>query len=444
MQKVAKKEQISKQVLWIVLGAVFLLFPAFYNGYPLVYADTSTYLSAGFELETPLDRPITYSLFLRIASLNGASLWSVIFIQGLLISYLIHQLLLILFPAVSIRFFRNTLFFLALGTTLPWTVSQLIPDIFTPVLLLCVTILLVGHTQLSKKTTLALYSLFLVATAMHISHFTFNIIFLLGIYCLSKLGWLLPKGKIHFRSIAIFLLLTGISFITMSAAISKSKHGFLMGAMIENGVIQPYLEEYCPTEDYQICAYRNELPDRGYLFLWDEASPFYQLGGWKNTKEEFNTIIYHTLTEPKYIGLHIQASLRATFNQLCRFRVGDGNGMFLEKTLLYQRIQAYIGHEIPIYSNSRQNKQTLFYINYCNWWLYSIVLLSIVVFLFRWKIISNNPNLYFVTLLLLIAILLNAWSCGTFANAINRLGSKVIWLFPLLVWCSLSTKKVSQ
>jgi hypothetical protein len=55
-----------------------LLFDALYNGYPLIYSDTGTYLSSGFLLETPFDRPITYGIFMRISSLNGVSLWGVV------------------------------------------------------------------------------------------------------------------------------------------------------------------------------------------------------------------------------------------------------------------------------------------------------------------------------------------------------------------------------
>jgi hypothetical protein len=62
---------------------------AFYNGYPLLYSDTSTYLASGFELQTPVDRPITNGIFLRIFSLNGLTLFAAAFFQSLLLSCLI-------------------------------------------------------------------------------------------------------------------------------------------------------------------------------------------------------------------------------------------------------------------------------------------------------------------------------------------------------------------
>lgn len=59
----------------VLAGALLLLFPAFYNGYPLINADVGTYLHSGFKLFIPDDRPVVYGLVLRFFSLNGWSLW---------------------------------------------------------------------------------------------------------------------------------------------------------------------------------------------------------------------------------------------------------------------------------------------------------------------------------------------------------------------------------
>ena len=64
-----------------------LLIAALWNGYPLVYSDTSAYLASGFLLETPIDRPITYGLFMRVCSLNGFSLGLVVLAQAMLLAH---------------------------------------------------------------------------------------------------------------------------------------------------------------------------------------------------------------------------------------------------------------------------------------------------------------------------------------------------------------------
>jgi hypothetical protein len=47
----------------IVLAALLMLWPALLNGYPLVFADTGTYLSQAIDHSLGWDRPVFYSFF---------------------------------------------------------------------------------------------------------------------------------------------------------------------------------------------------------------------------------------------------------------------------------------------------------------------------------------------------------------------------------------------
>jgi len=76
-------------VVIIIIAAAGLMLPAFYNGYPLVYSDTGTYIASGFEGKVPNSRPITYGLFIRHSSLT-ASLWLSAFAQCLMVSLLLY------------------------------------------------------------------------------------------------------------------------------------------------------------------------------------------------------------------------------------------------------------------------------------------------------------------------------------------------------------------
>ncbi|MEZ4979591.1 MAG: hypothetical protein R2772_09875 [Chitinophagales bacterium] len=89
-----------KKIFFFLLGPLLLLFPAFYNGYPLVYSDTGTYIQSGMEMLIPNDRPIFYGLFIRIFSL-GFSLWLVIYIQALISFYCLFKLSKIAYQQLS-------------------------------------------------------------------------------------------------------------------------------------------------------------------------------------------------------------------------------------------------------------------------------------------------------------------------------------------------------
>jgi hypothetical protein len=418
----------------IVVGALFLLFAAYINGFPIVYSDTSTYLSSGFTLETPFDRPITYGLFLRLCSLNGFSLWSVIFVQAFLLAYLIFSLMSkLLGEKRKLRVpFLGTMLVLANLSTVSWTVCQLITDVFTPILLLTFILLVLGVS--AKRKRFWLYALFLLATAMHLSHVSFNLLLILGLLLLRQLNFLGLKKQLKLPPLLICLLLTPLSILSMGSAMAKSKHAFLMGALVEHGIVKEYLNDKCASIDYQFCAYKDSLPEKAWQFLWLKDSPFHKMGAWKATREEFNDIIYATLTEPKYLALHVDASLKATVDQLGKFKIGDGNGAFLEGSRLHQRMQRYVGRELESYEHSLQSRNNLSFLKNYNLLLYGVVIAALIgLLILLWKGAFKEEGLRTVACIVVLGILLNAWACATLANAIDRLGSKMIWLIPLLL-----------
>ncbi len=416
-----------------LLGALCLMIDAFYNGYPLVYSDTSTYIACGFELETPFDRPITYGLFLRATSLNGVSLWTVIFSQAFLLSGLI---MLVTREFIDRKNYKAigliTTLVLSLFTGVSWTVSQLMPDIFTAIGFMLILLIAVG--KFDRRVRIGLYVLFFISCAMHISHVLLFTLLLILLFAFRRL--LIPKEDSSFikARLIVMLALSIGSFATMSSAVSKSKHMFFMGAMVEHGIAKKYLDENCLDGKYQLCAYKDSLPKRAYDFVWDEHSPVYKMGGWKATKTEFNEIIRHTLTTPRYIGMHIQESLKATADQLSLFAIGDGNGSFSAGTLLHQRVGQHFPRELSRYKRSLQNKNALDLIASLNLVFYSFMIISAIALLLLLMIRKNtvSQRMKFLILVTIGGILLNAWDCGTFANAIDRMGCKVMWLVPFL------------
>jgi len=425
----------SKFILFVTLGALGLMFDAFYNGYPLVYSDTSTYLASGFELQTPVDRPITYGLFIRLTSLNGFSLWISIFFQSLILSYLIF---LLFKQVVSERLFLKLgltlILFLSFFTGISWTAGELIADVFTPVALLAMTVLLLG--DIGKRTRAFLYLVYFISVSMHISHIMLFGLLLLMIYLLKSHLFKaeLLKG-IRLKVLMMFALTIAAIFM-MGSAISKSKDVFMMGAMVEQGITKKYLDEYCGIRQYKMCAYKDSLPKTLNAFVWDTNSVFYKTGGWSaENRKEYNDIIFSTCTEPKYIKLHIEASLPATLQQLMSFHIGDGNGKFVKGTLLFERIKKYVPGDVSIYTSSQQNELGFIYIKVWNKVYDGIILVSAIALLFfavrkRRKL---GDRIKPILCIFFIAIVGNAWDTGTFSCVADRFGCKMIWLIPFML-----------
>jgi len=411
-------------------GTVLLLLPALYNGYPIVNPDTATYLASGFKPETPLDRPITYGLLARLFSLNGLSLWLVVAVQAWIVTWLLFALIRKLAGRHPVQLSLLATGVLSLGSSLSWLVSQVQPDIYTPVGVLCMVLLLLGGN--SKTDKLLLYALFFISAAVHLSHpvlfcMLSALLFLLAPVLAEKAG----RG-VYRRTTGILFLLAAASMLVMGSAMSKSKHVFFMGSLLEKGILRIYLADNCATKNYKLCAYKDALPTRSDDFIWDDDSPLYKTGSWQGNKAEFNMIIRDILTTPKYQRMYVVATARQACAQAVTFGIGDGNASFKPGSSLDQRIESYFPKEHPGFLQSRQNSRMLDHELGMPNTLFSMVvvvsLLALAAFFMRWK--RNGRNLNVLVTVCLAALALNLLDCAAFAIVNGRFGCKMIWLLP--------------
>src|SRR6188768_305561 len=76
--------RLAVPTLFLLIGLFLITWPAFYNGYPLVYSDTGSYLKTSVDLQAAIDRPIGYGIFIRMFGWQ-ATPWTVILAQGLIV-----------------------------------------------------------------------------------------------------------------------------------------------------------------------------------------------------------------------------------------------------------------------------------------------------------------------------------------------------------------------
>ena len=143
------------QLSCIVIGGLSLLWPAIYNGYPLLYSDSHVFISqpvAGF---MNWDKPYIYGPLILLFH-AWQTLWLVVIAQALLVSHLLWLVIVTLTPeskAVHAVSPHQSLIsapwpvakrhllvcgVLALSSTAPWFVSFLMPDIFAAIAVLCI------------------------------------------------------------------------------------------------------------------------------------------------------------------------------------------------------------------------------------------------------------------------------------------------------------------
>src|SRR5207247_9064309 len=133
------------------------------NGFPCVSPDTGAYLGGAGLTHIPQDRPIYYAWFTRIFDLpilvhssssqtvrhlKGWSPWPSVVLQSLITACMIRRFASALFGLTAASRPLLLALLLALGTTLPWFVGQITPDIFAPLMILALALLWLTHDTL--------------------------------------------------------------------------------------------------------------------------------------------------------------------------------------------------------------------------------------------------------------------------------------------------------
>lgn len=420
-----------------LVSLMYLLSAAIWNGYPIVYSDTSSYLASGFHLETLVDRPITYGLFIRLCSLDGWSLWTVVIAQSMLLAYAAG--LALRSTGIHNAWLRSAIIGgTALLTGLPFVCGQIITDVFTPILVITLYLLLFVN-DLSRKTRILLFGLFLLAFATHMSHVSITVL-LLALALLLR--WSMRRhtaGLPNLRTIGMILLLAIVGTLAMGVSLAKSKYSFYAAHMAETGVLQRYLEEHCATEQYRLCDRLGTIPRSADAFLWADDSPLKIYESRQQMERELGRITMGTFREPALIWMQLRTALEASAQQLTRFAVGDGNGSFGKGTLLHERIGAFIPSEIGAFDSSRQMNGAGFRqaVDRWNQVLNIIMVISLLMLLLLWafsrRSLVKHPHLLLMTVFLLGALAINTTVNASLVMVADRFGTKLAWLVPFLI-----------
>ncbi|MCK6638581.1 MAG: hypothetical protein L6Q81_00730 [Bacteroidia bacterium] len=445
---------VGKSTL-LLFSSILLCWIAFYNGYPLVYSDTGTYLESGFTLETPLDRPIMYGIFIRLASLNGFSVWTIVFAQSLLLIWLIRETLITLFGEQKSDFrFAITALILSIITGLSVVASQLIADLFTPISILSLFLFLFGKQ--GKRTTFFIGLIFLIACACHISHvmICFSIAFIVAVcffYRRRKGSEVMTRTS----RVTISLLIPLAALATMLSAVSKSRHVFMMGHLIETGILKEYLNDHCPDESNPFCEYKDNLPSAAEPFIWnlDGDSLLIRTGGWLGSKKAYSEIISATFSDTKYIKMHISAAIAGTMKQLTWIRVGEGLGKYDSTTLVSQRLKKYFPDSNDDYLQSRQSADEFSGSRIIDTISKTAIVVSLTVILLWFVYLRRIRTDRLLSVLILcvgLGYIVNCAVSATFAVVANRFGARLSWLAVLLAlfiifeWLSYRKKLINK
>ena len=311
----------------VALSALMLVWPAFWNGYPLIFADTGTYLGQALLIYLGWDRPPFYSVFL-FATHWRLTLWGPILAQGLIMAHLLGMTLRVL-GRPNPWLLLPVVLALSVLTGLPWLAAQLMPDLFTGVVVLALWLLGFKAESLSRGERLWMLLLATAAIAFHQSHLPLA----LGLALCGAALLLATRGARPALTGAARMAAPAAAVVVALVAVNLAAHGraspspfgsvFLATRLIYDGPGMDMLRRTCPEAGWRICPALDRLGAHHNAFFWESASPLWtELGGAKGWAAEASAIVAATLREAP--GTAALGILGNTVEQLGLLGTGDG------------------------------------------------------------------------------------------------------------------------
>jgi hypothetical protein len=429
--------------LAILAGGLLLIWPAFVNGYPILFSDSAAFLA---QTAGPLmiwDKPWIYGPFAWVFH-QHVTLWGTVLAQGIIVSHLVWLLARVLGRAAPSR---HVAICAALGllTTAPWSAALVMPDILTPVAILCAALLGWGWDRLGHAERAWLIALGCVATASHLSNLPVA-------FALVVLALMLRAGRNTALRVAMplagaILLLLGTNLVG-HGRLSLSPYGstFFLARLIADGPAARTIAARCPEAGWYLCAFAGHLPTHSDVFLWAPDSPVNRrpdgtpifLGG-VILAPEAGAIIAETLRrEPLAV---IRDGLANFIGQLRRNRIGDT----LSRHDTGQGVRPEISRDFPAaevvrLDASRQMRDRLKPIGRALNPLHSSALiLALPIVLLAWRRLhrAHDTRRLGLLLCLLVGLTGNALATGALSMPHHRYQARVVWLLPLaamLLW----------
>jgi hypothetical protein len=428
-------------ILALFLGGMLFLWPAFLNGYPLVFSDTAAFLhQVAPPPSGPLaiwDKPYVYGPILLALSWR-ISLWPAVLAQGLMLSWLLWLIQRVLCGAA--RPGRHLVICLgaALLTTAPFTASLLMPDVFTPAVLL--SLLLLGFAPALRHWERAVLGLIAaLGIAAHLSHLPLALTLLA--YVTTLAGWRAAVRVALPLLAALGLLLAGNVWGHGRFSLSPYGATFLLARLQDDGPATAVIRARCPGSGWYLCGAVDRLPMDSDEFLWAPDSPLNQapdgtprpLGG-VALASEARAIVAETLrAAPLDVA---RAMLRNTAHQLGLAAAGDTLGPGYLAVALRPRLVETVGAaDLAAYDRALQPRgRLLAMVAPMQVPHAAVLLLSLgVLILLAWAACGGAvPARRGLLCGALLGFLVNAWATGALSKPHHRYEARLIWLAPVL------------
>jgi hypothetical protein len=434
-------------LLSVAVATLILLLPTFANGFPFVSWDTGTYLESAVRLRVPHDRPVYYSIFAALLHWK-TSPWPIVVAQSALIAALIGLVARSVFGIRNPLAIASTALILACASSLPWFVGQIMPDIFTGVLVLAILVLTFGWHRL--QTSERWFTLLLIPACISFHNANLLVALAAGpaLGAMSMVGWRPgPQGFRRFFMMAVAAALGVVALMSANViahgkfTLSSGSPVFLFAKLLDDGPALEVLESECPGAGYAVCnqldglrEYKSrvsDLPGAGSLtdhFLWE--GPLESLGWFSGFEPE--AIILTGKALRRLSWKQAELSLGHAASQFIHVATGDGLISFAPDVQPSPAIRWTFGESVysSYFASEQQNGMLDFaLLNSLHGLALVISALAMLGMAAMWW--RTDKLALYITIFTLMFLVGNATIMGILSAVHDRYQSRIIWLVPL-------------
>jgi len=423
----------ARWTLAVILSVAALIAPAIWNRFPLLQYDTGGYLARWYEGTLVPSRAVVYGLILKLGV--PLSFWPVLLAQAALTVWILALILRVHGLGGRPWLLLGSVIALSMLTTLPWLTAILLTDIFCGLGVLGLYLLLLRGDALSGREKIGLIVLCAVSAATHSA----TIAVMVAIFAAAAWLSLMDRKRVPFSALGqatIALILGAVMTLAANYVVARrvawTPGGFALsfGRMLQDGIVNKYLDAHCPDAKLRLCAHKDELPRNADVWFW--GSPLFdKLGRFAGLGQEMEHIAVRSLIE--YPALQFETAATATARQLINVHTGEGVVHWVWHT--YFIIHDFTPQLEPAMWAARQQKGEISFtaINELHYplALIAMALLPVSVLL-AWR--RRLPaDLGELAGFCMMALLANAFVCGALSNPHDRYGARMVWLATFAV-----------
>ena len=439
-----------RSVRAIVLGALVLMWPAFWNGYPILYSDTNAFMVQGILHFFVWDKPFVYGPWMSLFHWQY-SLWPVLFAQALIVAsilwiatqsvhipgfpdFKVDSHTSATHPVRGIRFLLICIV-LSIVSAAPWVTSLLMPDIYAPITVLCIYILAV-RPDLGAVQRLWVLLIGTFAIASHLSHLVIaaGVLLVVALFGVKRL-----KIAVLPLFLALVVLVTTNLFGFQKFAVSPFGSVFLLARLAADGHIKPVLDQTCAKQNIYMCDWKDRLAVDSDELMWDGQGPVWSHPGGPIGLAPEASVLVAAAVKANPLGV-LQSLVKNTWTELWMVGLGDTLHPDHLDLSVGERLRMYFPEaELTRYQQSRQVRHVLApsasVFNVLGWISTLIGLIACLYFAWRALVGRQRADMMLITMIF-VGLFANAFATGALSKPHYRYQTRIAWLLvyvPLIL-----------